>query len=64
MTTATQVDAAGAPGAFSPVTSPPAGRWSEAFRRLRRNPVAIARRASWCWPSCWSRIFAPLLAAP
>ncbi len=40
MTTATQVDAAGTPGAFSGDESA-GGRWSEAFRRLRRNPVAI-----------------------
>jgi peptide/nickel transport system permease protein len=38
MTTATQVDAAG--GVFSGDESG-GGRWSEAFRRLRRNPVAI-----------------------
>ncbi|HEY6748465.1 MAG TPA: hypothetical protein VI357_22445, partial [Mycobacteriales bacterium] len=41
MTTATQVDAAGT-GAFSGTSDEGAGgRWSEAFRRLRRNPVAI-----------------------
>jgi peptide/nickel transport system permease protein len=40
MTTATQVDAAGTPGAFSGDESA-GGRWSEAFRRLRRNPMAI-----------------------
>ena len=43
MTTATQVDAAGT-GAFSgggPGDEGAGGRWSEAFRRLRRNPVAI-----------------------
>ena len=38
MTTATQVDAAS--GVFSGDESG-GGRWSEAFRRLRRNPVAI-----------------------
>ena len=38
MTTAAQVDAAG--GVFSGDESG-GGRWSEAFRRLRRNPVAI-----------------------
>ena len=38
MTTATQVDAA--TGVFSGDESG-GGRWSEAFRRLRRNPVAI-----------------------
>jgi peptide/nickel transport system permease protein len=43
MTTATQVDAAGT-GAFSgggPGDEGAGGRWSEAFKRLRRNPVAI-----------------------
>jgi peptide/nickel transport system permease protein len=43
MTTATQVDAAGT-GAFSgggAGDEGAGGRWSEAFRRLRRNPVAI-----------------------
>jgi peptide/nickel transport system permease protein len=43
MTTATQVDAAGT-GAFSgggAGDEGAGGRWNEAFRRLRRNPVAI-----------------------
>ena len=38
MTTATQIDAAG--GIFSGDESA-GGRWTEAFKRLRRNPVAI-----------------------
>jgi peptide/nickel transport system permease protein len=38
MTTATQVDAAGA--VFTP-EEVMGGRWQEAFRRLRRNPMAI-----------------------
>jgi peptide/nickel transport system permease protein len=38
MTTATQIDAAG--GVFTGDESA-GGRWSEAFKRLRRNPVAI-----------------------
>jgi peptide/nickel transport system permease protein len=40
MTTATQVDAAGTPGSFAGDEAA-GSRWSEAFRRLRRNPAAI-----------------------
>ena len=42
MTTATQVDAAG--GIFTP-EEVMGGRWKEAFRRLRRNPLAMASLA-------------------
>ena len=60
MTTATQVDAAGTPGAFSGDESG-GGRWSEAFRRLRRNPVAILG-ALLVLAFLFVAAFAPLLA--
>ncbi len=60
MTTATQVDAAGTPGAFSGDESA-GGRWSEAFRRLRRNPMAILG-ALLVLAFVFIAIFAPLLA--
>lgn len=58
MTTATQIDAAG--GVFSGDESG-GGRWSEAFRRLRRNPVAILG-ALLVLAFILVAIFAPLLA--
>jgi peptide/nickel transport system permease protein len=59
MTTATQIDAAGT-GAFSGDESA-GGRWSEAFRRLRRNPMAILG-AVLVLAFLFIAIFAPLLA--
>ena len=58
MTTATQVDAAG--GVFSGDESG-GGRWNEAFRRLRRNPMAILG-AVLVSLFVLVAIFAPLLA--
>jgi peptide/nickel transport system permease protein len=59
MTTATQVDAAGT-GAFSGDESV-GGRWNEAFRRLRRNPIAILG-ALLVLAFVFVAAFAPLLA--
>ena len=58
MTTATQIDAAG--GIFSGDESA-GGRWNEAFKRLRRNPVAILG-AVLVLLFFLVAIFAPLLA--
>ena len=58
MTTATQVDAAG--GVFTPDEAT-GGRWKEAFRRLRRNPLAIIG-AVLVLLFLLIAIFAPLLA--
>jgi peptide/nickel transport system permease protein len=61
MTTATQVDAAGT-GAFSGTGDDGAGsRWGEAFRRLRRNPMAILG-ALLVLAFLLVAVFAPLLA--
>jgi peptide/nickel transport system permease protein len=58
VTTATQVDAAG--GVFTPDEAT-GGRWKEAFRRLRRNPLAIIG-AVLVLLFLLIAIFAPLLA--
>jgi len=58
MTTATQIDAAG--GIFSGEESG-SGRWSEALRRLRRNPMAILG-AVLVLLFVLVAVFAPLLA--
>ena len=58
MTTATQMDAAG--GVFTPDEAT-GGRWTEAFRRLRRNPLAIIG-AVLVLAFLLVAIFAPLLA--
>jgi peptide/nickel transport system permease protein len=58
VTTATQVDAAG--GVFTPDEAS-GGRWKEAFRRLRRNPLAIIG-AVLVLLFLLIAIFAPLLA--
>ena len=60
MTTATQVDAAGAPGSFAGDEAA-GSRWSEAFRRLRRNPAAILG-ALLVLAFVFVAAFAPLLA--
>jgi peptide/nickel transport system permease protein len=60
MTTATQVDAAGTPGSFAG-DEMAGGRWSEAFRRLRRNPAAILG-AVLVLTFVFVAAFAPLLA--
>jgi peptide/nickel transport system permease protein len=60
MTTASQVDALTGQGAFSGDESG-SGRWSEAFRRLRRNPIAILG-AVLVLAFLLVAIFAPLLA--
>jgi peptide/nickel transport system permease protein len=60
MTTATQVDAAGTPGSFAGDESA-GSRWSEAFRRLRRNPAAIVG-ALLVLAFVFVAAFAPLLA--
>jgi peptide/nickel transport system permease protein len=60
MTTATQVDAAGTPGSFAGDESA-GSRWSEAFRRLRRNPAAIIG-ALLVLAFVFVAAFAPLLA--
>jgi peptide/nickel transport system permease protein len=59
MTTATQVDAAGV-GGFAGDESG-GGRWNEAFKRLRRNPVAILG-AVLVLAFLLVALFAPLLA--
>jgi peptide/nickel transport system permease protein len=58
VTTATQVDAAG--GVFTPDEAT-GGRWKEAFKRLRRNPLAILG-AVLVLTFVLVAIFAPLLA--
>jgi peptide/nickel transport system permease protein len=60
MTTATQVDAAGTPGSFAGDEAA-GSRWSEAFRRLRRNPAAILG-ALLVLAFVFVAAFAPLLA--
>jgi peptide/nickel transport system permease protein len=60
MTTATQVDAAGTPGSFAGDEGA-GNRWSEAFRRLRRNPAAILG-ALLVLAFVFVAAFAPLLA--
>jgi peptide/nickel transport system permease protein len=58
VTTATQIDAAG--GVFTPDEAT-GGRWTEAFRRLRRNPLAIIG-ALLVLAFLLVAIFAPLLS--
>jgi len=60
MTTATQADAAGTPGSFAGDEAA-GSRWSEAFRRLRRNPAAILG-ALLVLAFVFVAAFAPLLA--
>jgi peptide/nickel transport system permease protein len=60
MTTATQVDAAGTPGSYAGDEAA-GSRWSEAFRRLRRNPAAILG-ALLVLAFVFVAAFAPLLA--
>lgn len=60
MTTATQVDAASTPGSFAGDEAA-GSRWSEAFRRLRRNPAAILG-ALLVLAFVFVAAFAPLLA--